>query len=1233
MVKVKEKVQSLLGNTRFRLFLFVIVIVVIVAIAIIVMRSGPDASGSGGAAKVARISAQISSVPGSQKLSQQYLSTLLRSNKESAQQALKKGGSAIPTLVDTGYHYALAGSLAAQGQLQGMSSCLAACQACCQKRKTAADILNQLVQAGQIAPVVAAQLNKLSESGASVSDYAAKLNQLVQEGKITRAQANQLLSAYKQEHEKGTPANANDLVDLLQQSGAISPQVASQLKQLSDSGASVGAYQTALDQMVSNGLLTRKQADRLLAAYRKQRGLPTTPQSDELLNQMASLGNVTPDVVNQLRALSNKNVPVDDYKAALQRLVTAGKLTPAQAQRLLSAYQAQQGQVSAGGTGSTDSLIQSMQDSGSITPSTAAALKQLSQSDLSANAYQEKLDKMVRDGALSPSEAQRLLKAYRAKHPSRETASTTQMLSDMLNAGNITPDTATQLRQLSSKNVPISDYDASLQKLVQEGKLTPAQASRLLASYKHHHAGMNASSDQLVDSLLSSGSLTPATASELKSLAAGGASVNAYQASLDRLVREGKLTPAQAKKLLATYKRHHVAGKSPSTQLVDSLLSSGSLAPATASELKRLAAGDASVNAYQASLARLVREGKISPSAAQKLLAAYKLGHGMSPASAADSLISQMQNSGNITAAVASQLKRLSNSHLSAGAYKAALNRLVSEGKLTPEQAAQLLKAHESEAVFRKPSPTSQLIQEMEASGKLTPAAASQLRQLAKSGISVGAYGAAIQSLVRQGKLTPEQAKKLLATYRHEHLQASGLLSSEAAIDHMNLSSAAKTQLKQLLAKKSKPGDYAAALNKMVADGTISSEQAKQLLKIYRRDHPAQSLSGQSSAKDIMANAEENGRMTPDAANELNKLSQSGASTVTYAKKLNQLVENGKLAPQDAQLLLTAYRTQNGDTSVAPGASSAIDRLERAQQKEALRQQVSKLNSLQQAYQEQQAQKAQQQAEKSQQAAATKAFEKANAEQKIEQQYLAAISGQAKQLISSWNTATQKYMYKPPKAKKASAKGGSAEGSKSAGSSKQSSEGASQKATFPMVKSGTIMFAVLDTAVNSDQPGPVMATIVSGKLKGAKMLGTLSQTPDGERVMLSFTSLTKPDWPITISINAVAINPDTARTAIASDVDHHYLLRFGALFASNFLQGYAQAIQQSGQTQVNNSGTTTTQNPNLSPKEKLFVGLGQVGQKLSQVTNKLVDRKPTVLVDAGVGLGILFTKDVAQPKF
>ncbi len=187
------------------------------------------------------------------------------------------------------------------------------------------------------------------------------------------------------------------------------------------------------------------------------------------------------------------------------------------------------------------------------------------------------------------------------------------------------------------------------------------------------------------------------------------------------------------------------------------------------------------------------------------------------------------------------------------------------------------------------------------------------------------------------------------------------------------------------------------------------------------------------------------------------------------------------------------------------------------------------------------------------------------------------------------------------------------------------------KSTF--IKTGDILFAVLDTAVNTDEPGPILATIVSGKLKGSKIIGSFTLPSNADKMVITFNTLSMLGADQTISISAYAIDPNTARTALASRVNHHYLMRYGSLFASTFLAGFSSAIQ-SADTTITIGGTggttdTTVQNGiNRSLLENALIGLGEVGKAWSETAQELMNRPTTVELFSGTGMGILFTQDV-----
>ena len=175
------------------------------------------------------------------------------------------------------------------------------------------------------------------------------------------------------------------------------------------------------------------------------------------------------------------------------------------------------------------------------------------------------------------------------------------------------------------------------------------------------------------------------------------------------------------------------------------------------------------------------------------------------------------------------------------------------------------------------------------------------------------------------------------------------------------------------------------------------------------------------------------------------------------------------------------------------------------------------------------------------------------------------------------------------------------------------------------IKAGDIIYAVMDTSINTDEPGPVLATITQGKLKGAKLIGSLRIPPNAEAVILTFNTLSVLNAPSTMSINAVAIDPDTARAALASDVDHHYLARYGSLFASAFLDGLGKAQQQSGTSLTVTPNSSLFETAQRSNRQLTEIALGRVGQVWGRIAQRNAERPNTVYVYSGTGVGILFS--------
>jgi len=209
---------------------------------------------------------------------------------------------------------------------------------------------------------------------------------------------------------------------------------------------------------------------------------------------------------------------------------------------------------------------------------------------------------------------------------------------------------------------------------------------------------------------------------------------------------------------------------------------------------------------------------------------------------------------------------------------------------------------------------------------------------------------------------------------------------------------------------------------------------------------------------------------------------------------------------------------------------------------------------------------------------------------------------------------------------------GSSAGANSAAHS-STMENSTEKANAIVIKTGDVMFAVIDTSINSDEPGPILATIVSGQLKGSKLIGSFNLPSNADKMLISFNTLSVPGAAKTMSVSAFAIDPNTARTALSSETNHHYLSRYGSMFASTFIEGIGNAFQ-SANTTISIGGTGGTTNTSISngigrsTLENAVIGLATVGKAWGQYAAKGMSRPTTVQVFSGTGIGVLFTQDV-----
>lgn len=182
-----------------------------------------------------------------------------------------------------------------------------------------------------------------------------------------------------------------------------------------------------------------------------------------------------------------------------------------------------------------------------------------------------------------------------------------------------------------------------------------------------------------------------------------------------------------------------------------------------------------------------------------------------------------------------------------------------------------------------------------------------------------------------------------------------------------------------------------------------------------------------------------------------------------------------------------------------------------------------------------------------------------------------------------------------------------------------------------VAKSGDIMNAVLETGINSDEPSPVLASIVSGQFKGARLIGAAKRR--NEKMIVEFNTISIPGRSVSDPISAVAIDIASMEqaTTLASSVNNHYFKKYGLLLAAGLLTGYADAIKDQNKISVVTSEGSVITAPTGEEKSSKQINresISSVGKVIGQeVKSESAGIVPTVKVNRGTAIGILLMDD------
>lgn len=198
--------------------------------------------------------------------------------------------------------------------------------------------------------------------------------------------------------------------------------------------------------------------------------------------------------------------------------------------------------------------------------------------------------------------------------------------------------------------------------------------------------------------------------------------------------------------------------------------------------------------------------------------------------------------------------------------------------------------------------------------------------------------------------------------------------------------------------------------------------------------------------------------------------------------------------------------------------------------------------------------------------------------------------------------------------------------SSQSGAATPPSQSSSQTSGRVLVHTGQLLYAVNDLKADSNGANFVQATVQAGRYVGAELQGSFKKL-QSDRLELTFKTLSWHNH--TYRINAVGVNPNSPQIGLASEVDHHYLERFGGLFLTSALSAVGQSLQQQGTTATYGGfgGTSQTTVPTKTPLQMGLIGLGGVANGFANMAQKAAAQGPTVILAANTPIGVLFRSD------
>lgn len=185
--------------------------------------------------------------------------------------------------------------------------------------------------------------------------------------------------------------------------------------------------------------------------------------------------------------------------------------------------------------------------------------------------------------------------------------------------------------------------------------------------------------------------------------------------------------------------------------------------------------------------------------------------------------------------------------------------------------------------------------------------------------------------------------------------------------------------------------------------------------------------------------------------------------------------------------------------------------------------------------------------------------------------------------------------------------------------------------TSVLAKAGSVAYARIINGTDSDTPGPIIAEVRSGDLKGARLIGSFTTNREVTNMIISFDQVVLEDATI-IPTSAYAVDAIYGDLAVRSNYDGRYLQRYAPRLAGAFVRGAGEALAQTQTTIVGLSqGAVGVAAAEPSLRESLAAGASDFGNQIASELENLGPDEGLVQLYANKPVGVLFLANVDRP--